>query len=89
MKYKEDILRLRSEGKSYGEIEKEIGCSRGTIAYHCGDGQKAKTLGRSRKYRKDNVVAKKVSNFKNPSANRRSRLKKIIKSTVPGIPLSF
>lgn len=41
-KYKEEILRLRAEGRSYREIEKELGCSKGTIAYHLGDGQKNK-----------------------------------------------
>lgn len=34
-KYKDDIIRLRKQGKSYREIEKEIGCSRGNISYHC------------------------------------------------------
>lgn len=32
---KEEIIKLRKEGKSYREIEKEIGCSRATISYHC------------------------------------------------------
>lgn len=47
MNLKEDILRLRSEGKSYRQIEAELNCSKGTIAYHLGDGQKQKTLERS------------------------------------------
>ena len=34
MSYKEDILRLRAEGKSYGEISHELGCSKGTVAYY-------------------------------------------------------
>ncbi len=34
MSYKEDILRLRAEGKSYAEISDELGCSKGTIAYY-------------------------------------------------------
>lgn len=34
MSYKEDILRLRAEGKSYGEISQELGCSKGTVAYY-------------------------------------------------------
>lgn len=34
-KYKKDIIRLRKNGKSYREIENELGCSRGTVAYHC------------------------------------------------------
>ena len=32
---KEKIIKLRKEGKSYREIEKEIKCSRATISYHC------------------------------------------------------
>lgn len=32
---KEKILKLRSEGKSYNEIQKELGCSKGTISFHC------------------------------------------------------
>lgn len=34
-KYKDDIIRLRKQGKSYREIENELGCSRGNISYHC------------------------------------------------------
>jgi DNA-binding CsgD family transcriptional regulator len=47
MKHKENILSLRDQGKSYREIEKELGCSKGTIAYHLGNDQKQKTLSRS------------------------------------------
>ena len=32
---KEKIIRLRKEGKSYRDIENELGCSRATISYHC------------------------------------------------------
>jgi predicted transcriptional regulator len=34
MSYKEDILRLRAEGKTYGEISETLGCSKGTVAYY-------------------------------------------------------
>lgn len=34
-KYKEDIIRLRKQGESYREIENELDCSKGTVAYHC------------------------------------------------------
>lgn len=50
-KHKEDILRLRAEGKSYNEIKNELGCSKGTIAYHCGEGQKPKYAESSRQSR--------------------------------------
>ena len=51
MKYKEDILRLHAEGKSYKEIKDILGCSKGTIAYHIGPGQKDKTRGRTNRNR--------------------------------------
>ena len=40
---KEQILQLREQGKTYDEIKEQLGCSKGTIAYHCGEGQKLKT----------------------------------------------
>lgn len=51
MKYKEDILRLRAEGKSYRQIQEVLGCSKGTIAYHLGPGQKDKTKDRTNRVR--------------------------------------
>jgi hypothetical protein len=48
---KEDILKLRSEGKSYSQIQTTLGCSKGTISYHCGEGQKQKTSARIKKRR--------------------------------------
>lgn len=42
------ILTLKSEGKSYREIEEELGCSKGTISYHLGEGQKEKAMDRQR-----------------------------------------
>lgn len=59
-KRKDDILKLAAEGKSYSEIQKELGCSKGTIAYHLGEGQKEKVA----KRQKDNVLQKKVTRFK-------------------------
>ena len=50
---KEDILRLRSIGYTYNEIQKELGCSKGTISYHLGYGQKQKTKARSQKRREE------------------------------------
>lgn len=48
---KEEILRLREEGHSYREIQQLVGCSKGTIAYHIGIGQKLKTLKRTNEKR--------------------------------------
>jgi 5-methylcytosine-specific restriction endonuclease McrA len=55
---KGQILKLRSSGKTYNEIIKELGCSKGTVSYYCGEGQKTKTLARTRKRRTNPVVGK-------------------------------
>lgn len=56
-KHKDEIIRLGKEGKSYREIQKILGCSKGTIAYHLGMGQKEKMLSRQR------MIRTKVSAF--------------------------
>lgn len=48
-KIKDQILELRSQGKSYKEIAETLNCSRGAISYHCGKGQKNKSKIRQRK----------------------------------------
>lgn len=40
---KEQILKLYRQGKSYREIQGILGCSKGTISFHCGEGQKRKS----------------------------------------------
>lgn len=45
---KDDILRLRAEGKTYTEIQTSLGCSKSTISYYCGVGQKEKVAERNR-----------------------------------------
>jgi len=45
---KNKILFLYKKGLSYREIQKKLGCSKGTISYHCGVGQKEKTRKRAR-----------------------------------------
>jgi 5-methylcytosine-specific restriction endonuclease McrA len=62
---KEEILRLRAEGKTYNEIKKVLGCSKSTIAYHCGEGQKEKTKKRRVNLRKKNPLLQKTDRFKN------------------------
>lgn len=42
-KHKDDIIKLASEGYSYNGIQAELGCSKGTISYHLGEGQKSKS----------------------------------------------
>jgi hypothetical protein len=48
---KEKILKLREEGKTYSEIQKELGCSKSLIAYHVNDTTKVKSFNRFRKNR--------------------------------------
>lgn len=57
------ILELRNQGKSYNQISKLLGCSKGTISYYCGVNQKEKTLKRTKK-RRTNLLLHKVENFK-------------------------
>ena len=48
---KENVFKLREEGKSYKAIAKELGCSKGTINYHLSEGAAEKIKSRSgRKY---------------------------------------
>ncbi len=60
---KEKILQLKNEGKSYSQISKILNCSKGTISYHLGNGQKEKTLLRRQK-RRENVLIRKYESFK-------------------------
>lgn len=62
---KADILNLRADGKTYTEIKKQLGCSLGTIAYYCGDGQKDKNGRRQRQYLKSTkaILKRKKDNF--------------------------
>lgn len=49
---KQKILQLAAEGKSYREIEKLLGCSKGTIAYHLNPEVKKKCRTRQTKNRR-------------------------------------
>jgi len=61
---KEKILELRKEGKTYNQIVGILGCSKSTVSYHCGLGQKEKTRNRSVKLRIDNPIIQKLGSFK-------------------------
>jgi predicted transcriptional regulator len=54
---KDNIIALREQGKTYTEIQAELGCSKGTIAYYLGPGQKQKTLDRRK------ASGKKIRNY--------------------------
>lgn len=60
---KEQILELRNQGRTYHEICEQLGCSKSTVAYHCGVGQKEKNRRRTQKRREDTVILKRVENF--------------------------
>jgi hypothetical protein len=51
MRLKDEIIKLRDQGLSYNQIRDRLGCSKGTISYHCGEGQKSKVLDRTKKRR--------------------------------------
>lgn len=57
---KEKILKLRLEGKTYNQIKNILGCSKSTISFHCGEGQKEKNRLRGKKYKSENYLIKKV-----------------------------
>ncbi len=74
-KLKDQILTLRSQGKTYDEIQLQLQCSKGTISYHCGSGQKEKTNHRQRKLRqKQHPYISKLETFTTP---KKSKTKKI------------
>jgi len=60
---KDQILQLHAEGYSYREICKRVGCTKGTVSYHCGKGQKEKSKRRCQERRKAAVISKRVENF--------------------------
>ena len=65
MTYKDNILQLRAEGKSYSQIKTIVGCSHGVIVYYCGLGQKEKTKLNNIKYRNKHPFIKKIQSFTN------------------------
>ena len=52
---KEAILTLHKKGLSYRQIENQLACSKSTIAYHLGKGQKEKAKARRDKQRDNDV----------------------------------
>jgi transposase len=62
MTYQEEILKLHKEGKSYNQIKEILGCSKGTISYYLGAGQKEKTLNRTKDIR--SRISKYIQEYK-------------------------
>ena len=52
---KEDIIDFAEKGLSYRQIQAKLGCSKSTIAYHLGKGQKEKAKAR-RDMQRDNDI---------------------------------
>ena len=69
MKHKNRILELRAEGKTYNEIQKELGCSKSTIAYHCSREVKKNSHHRNQKRRNSNPLFQKTDHFSQKSKN--------------------
>jgi 5-methylcytosine-specific restriction endonuclease McrA len=60
---KTQILELRGQGQTYNQIKSKLGCSKGTIAFHCGEGQKEKSRGRLAKRRAADPLLSKINHF--------------------------
>jgi len=64
---------MRSSGSTYNEIVEKLGCSRGTISYHCGEGQKEKSNRRRIKNRSNqHPFVRKVENFKSKTKDKKN-----------------
>ena len=60
---KKEILRLHKKGLSYRTIAKKLGCSKGTISYHCGKNQTEKKRVRKANKARGYDLSKKVTAF--------------------------
>lgn len=71
---KEKILKLRSEGKTYKQIQAELGCSLSTVCYYCGENQPEKIKVRQRENLKTlrGILKRKKDNFSFVRGDRRS-----------------
>ena len=69
---KEEIIKLRKEGKTYSQIQELLGCSKSTISYYCSDGQKSKAYNRVKK-RRDDKLLEKIERFKNRNSDLKFR----------------
>lgn len=67
-KLEENILKLRSEGKSYSQICEILQCSKGVVCYHLGKGQKEKSYARNKNSRTNHIntiLSRKLCAYKN------------------------
>ena len=64
MQVKNQILNLRKQGLSYNSIQQKLKCSKSTISYYCGKGQKIKKNKRQQKRRQVSVLRNKLETFR-------------------------
>lgn len=57
---KEQILELKAAGKSYNQIQQELGCSKGTISFHCNESVRERVKLRKRCLKQGIPFEKKV-----------------------------
>ena len=74
------IIILRQQGKSYREITKKLGISKGTVAYHLGEGQKLKSFERHRK--QSEGIQRKVLSFLYIKRNKNSEIKPVTRTDI-------
>lgn len=80
-KYKEDIIRLRKQDKSYREIENELDCSKGTIAYHCQQ-EGLEDIGKKRQKLSDKKKKAIRETYKDETAEKTAEIHDVSESTV-------
>jgi len=52
--YKEQIIKLYKEGKSYNEIVEKLGCAKSTVAYHCK--KEGINIGKEAKFSEEDII---------------------------------
>ena len=57
---KEQILKLRKEGKTYNQIQDELGCAKSTISYHCSKAGMSKLIDKVELSEEDVIKIKEV-----------------------------
>ena len=74
------IIILRQQGKSYREIKEKLGISKGTVAYHLGEGQKLKSFERHKK--QSEGIQRKVLSFLYIKRNKNSEIKPVTRTDI-------
>ncbi len=89
MEYGPRILELRSQGKTYNEIVATLNCSKATVAYHCGDGQKQKFAARSKEGKKRRPLYSRYARFLEIREKKKNFDKTILKERRTKAPSKF